>query len=130
MIKKMKNIIRDFKIYYQNFRELKSKVDSLAETIDDYDPKFGNNLIMHLVGNHHTKEEQIQIPGYKIFRNDGTNNRSIFIVSRGVKTHSPFQKHPPSNLGSPPFSENSRQQKFLASKLFSQKKRVTALVIC
>ena len=96
MIKKMKNIIRDFKIYYQNFRELKSKVDSLAETIDDYDPKFGNNLIIHLVANHHTKEEQIQIPGYKIFRNDGTNNsRSIFIVSRGVKNHSPFQTPPP-----------------------------------
>ena len=102
MIKKMKNIIRDFKIYYQNFRELKSKVDSLAETIDDYDPKFGNNLIIYLVGNHHTKEEQIQIPGYKIFRNDGTNNRSIFIVSRGVKTHSLFQKPPPLFKNPPP----------------------------
>ena len=113
MIKKMKNIIRDFKIYYQNFRELKSKVDSLAETIDDYDPKFGNNLIIYLVGNHHTKEEQIQIPGYKIFRNDGTNNRSIFIVSRGVKTHSLFQKHPPPPpiWVVPPFSENSRTTK-------------------
>ena len=113
MIKKMKNIIRDFKIYYQNFRELKSKVDSLAETIDDYDPKFGNNLIIYLVGNHHTKEEQIQIPGYKIFRNDGTNNRSIFIVSRGVKTHSLFQKHPlpPPIWVVPPFSENSRTTK-------------------
>ena len=112
MIKKMKNIIRDFKIYYQNFRELKSKVDSLAETIDDYDPKFGNNLIIYLVGNHHTKEEQIQIPGYKIFRNDGTNNRSIFIVYRGVKTHSLFQKHPPPPIWVvPPFSENSRTTK-------------------
>ena len=104
MIKKMKNIIRDFKINYQNFRQLKSKVDSLAEKIDDYDPKFGNNLIIHLVANHHTKEEQIQIPGYKIFRNDGTNNRSIFIVSRRVKTHSTFQNPPPPppHLGSPP----------------------------
>ena len=74
--KNIKNRHRDFKIYYQNVRGLKSKIDSLAETIDDYEP-----TLICLVETHLLKEEQIQIPGYKIFRNDGTNNsRGILIA--------------------------------------------------
>ena len=74
--KNIKNRHRDFNIYYQNVRGLKSKIDSLAETIDDYEP-----TLICLVETHLSKEEQIQIPGYKIFRNDGTNNsRGILIV--------------------------------------------------
>ena len=71
--KKIKNRLRDFKIYYQNVRGLKSKIDSLAETIDDNEP-----TLICLVETRLSKDEQIQIPGYTIFRNDGTNN------SRGV----------------------------------------------
>ena len=74
--KNIKNRLRDFKIYYQNGRGLKSKTDSLAETIDDYEP-----TLICLVETHLSKEEQIQIPGYKIFRNDGTNSsRGILIA--------------------------------------------------
>ena len=79
----MKNRLIDFKIYYQNIRALKTKIDSLAVTIDNYEP-----TLICLVETHLSKEEQIQIPGYKIFRNDGTsNNRGILIaVKKKLKT--------------------------------------------
>ena len=79
----MKNTLRKFKIYYQNVRGLKSKVDSLDETIEGYEP-----TLICLVETHLTKEEQIQIPGHKIFRNDGTtNNRCILIaIKEKLKT--------------------------------------------
>ena len=66
--KQIKNKLRNFKIYYQNVRGLKSKTDSSAETKDNYEP-----TLICLVETHLTKEEQIQIPWYKIFKNDGTN---------------------------------------------------------
>ena len=50
--KKVKNRLRDFKIYYQNVRGLKSKIHSLAETIDDYEP-----TLICLVETHLSKEE-------------------------------------------------------------------------
>ena len=71
--KKVKNTLRNFKVYYQNVKGLKSKIDSSAETIADYEP-----TLICLVETYLTKEEQIQEPGYKIFRNDGTTN------SRGI----------------------------------------------
>ena len=74
----MKSRLKDFKIYYQNVRGLKSKIDSLAETIDDYEP-----TLIRLVETHLSKQEQIQIPRHKIFRNDGTiNSRCILIAIR------------------------------------------------
>ena len=83
MIKKLKKALRDFKIYYQKVRGLKSKTDSLAETIDEYDP-----ALIYLVETHLTKEEQIQIPGYTIFRNNGTtSSRGILIaIKEKLKT--------------------------------------------
>ena len=81
--KKIKNRLRDFKIYYQNVRGLKSKIDFLAKTIDDYKP-----TLICLVETQLSKEKQIQIPGWKIFRNDGTNNsRGILIaINEKLKT--------------------------------------------
>ena len=81
--KKIKNRLRGFKIYYQNVRGLNSKTDSSAETTDNYEP-----TLICLVETHLSKEEQIQIPGYKIFRNDGTNNsRGILIaIKEKLKT--------------------------------------------
>ena len=74
--KKIKNRLTNLKIYHQNVRGLKSKIDSLAEIIDDYEPTQ-----ICLVETHLSKEEQIQIPGYKIFRSGGTNNsRGILIA--------------------------------------------------
>ena len=65
------------------FISLKSKIDSLAEAIDNYEP-----TLICLVEPHLTKEEQIQIPGYRYFRNDGTtNSRSILItIKENLKT--------------------------------------------
>ena len=37
-IKKDKNALTNFKVFYQNVRGLKSKVDSLMGTITDYQP--------------------------------------------------------------------------------------------
>ena len=48
-------------------RGLKSKTDALDETIDDYEPS-----LICLVETHLAKEEQIEIPWYRIYRNDGT----------------------------------------------------------
>ena len=42
------------------------KIDALYEVIDDYKP----NLTC-LVETHLTREEQIAIPGYRLYRNDG-----------------------------------------------------------
>ena len=57
-------------------RWLKSKISSSAETIDNYEP-----TLICLVETHLSKEEHIQIPEYKIFRNDGTNkSRGILIA--------------------------------------------------
>ena len=78
-IKKDENTLWDFKIYYQNVIRLKSKIDSLAETIDNYEP-----TLICLVKTHLKKEEKIQIPGYKFFRNDSTtNSRGILIAIKG-----------------------------------------------
>ena len=82
-IKKDKNRLIDFKIYYQNVRRLKSKIDFLVKAIDDY-----KQTLICLVETQLSKEKQIQIPGYKIFRNDGTNNsRGILIaINEKLKT--------------------------------------------
>ena len=54
----------------------KIKNNFLAETIDGYEL-----TLICLVETYLTKEEQIQIPRYKIFMNDGTTNtRGILIV--------------------------------------------------
>ena len=49
--KKIKNTLEDFKIFYQNVRGLKSKINALDEVIDEYKP----NLIC-LVETHLTKK--------------------------------------------------------------------------
>ena len=56
-------------MFYQNVRRWKSKIDALDETIEDYEPS-----LICLVETHLTKEEQIKIPGYRIYRNDSTKN--------------------------------------------------------
>ena len=66
------------KIYYENVGGLKSKTDSLAETIVDCEP-----TLICLVETYLSKEEQIQIPGYKFFRNNGTNNSRGILI--GIK---------------------------------------------
>ena len=64
-------------------RRLKSKIDALDETIDDYKP----NLIS-LIETHLAKEEQISMPGYEIYRKDGTkNSKEILKTERNsIKT--------------------------------------------
>ena len=64
-IKKDKKNTQRFQIYYQNVRGLKSKTDFSAKTIDGYEL-----ILICLVETHLTKDGQIPIPGYKIFRND------------------------------------------------------------
>ena len=62
---------------------MKSKIDALDEVIDDYKPN-----LMCLVEIQLAKEEQIRIPGYRIYRNDGTkNSKGILIAVRNsIKT--------------------------------------------
>ena len=80
--KKNKNILKDFKIFYQNIRELKSKIDLLDKVIDDYKP---NQILVEI---HLAKEEKIGILGYGIYWNDGTkNSKGILIAVRNnIKT--------------------------------------------
>ena len=66
----MKNELKIFKIYYQNVRGLKSKLDSLQEMLDDYQPS-----LICILETHMQKEEGIQIPGYSlVYRNDRSAN--------------------------------------------------------
>ena len=58
-------------------RRLKSKIDPVDEAIGDYKP----NLIC-LVETYLAKEKQIAIPGYKIYRNNGTKNKGILVAVR------------------------------------------------
>ena len=62
--KKIKNRLRDFKIYYQNDRGLKSKIDSLSEIIDDYEP-----TLICLVETHLSKKKnRFKYQGIKFLR--------------------------------------------------------------
>ena len=68
--KKIKNVLRDFTVVYQNIRGLKSKVDSVQELVDDCTPNF-----LCLGGTHTQEEEEITILGYEtIYQNDKTSN--------------------------------------------------------
>ena len=64
-------------------RGLKSKLHALDETIDDYGP-----CLIWLLETHLTEEEQIEIPWYRIYRNDGTKNGKGILVAVGnsIKT--------------------------------------------
>ena len=54
----LRNTIKHFTIFYQNIKIIKSKLDSLTETVDDTNPTvtciFETNML---------KEEEITIPG-------------------------------------------------------------------
>ena len=55
--KKIKNALTNLKVFFQNIRGLKSKVDSIMETFSDYQP-----ILIYLVETHLQKEEGIRIP--------------------------------------------------------------------
>ena len=77
--------LRNFKVFfYQNVRELKSKEDSLMETISNYQP-----MLIRLVETHLQKEEEIRIPGYsQIFRNNRSGNSGgiMLAVKENIRT--------------------------------------------
>ena len=75
--KKIKNTLRNFTIVYQNIRGLKSKVDSVQEPVDDYQPN-----LLGLVETRMQGEEEITVPRYEaIYRNDIAAN-----ISEGQKS--------------------------------------------
>ena len=74
--KRIKNALKNFKIYYQNIRGLKSKLDSQQEMIHDYQP-----ALVCIVETHMQKEEEIQIPGYSlVYRNDRSANSGRILI--------------------------------------------------
>ena len=75
----MKNALKNFKIY-ENVRGLKSKLDSLQEMIEDYQPS-----LICIVETHRQKEEEIQIPGLRslAYRNGKSANSGGILI--GVK---------------------------------------------
>ena len=82
--KKIKNVLTLFKVFYQNVRGLKSKVDSTMEIISDYQP-----ILICLVETHLQKYEEIMIPGYsQIFRNytSGNSRGIILAVEENIRT--------------------------------------------
>ena len=79
--KKIKNVLTNFKVFYQNVRRLKSKVDSIMKTINDYQSIL-ICLLICLVETYLQKEEEIGIPGYRqIFRNDRSANSGGIILA-------------------------------------------------
>ena len=75
--KKVKNSLANFKVFYQNVRGLKSKVDSLMETTSNY-----QSVLICSVEAHLQKEEEIRIPGYSpIFCNDRSGNSGSIMLA-------------------------------------------------
>ena len=72
----IKNALKNFKIYYQNVRGLKSKLDSLQEMIDYYQPS-----LVCIVETYMQKQEEIQIQGYSLVcDNDRSANSGRTLV--------------------------------------------------
>ena len=75
-VRRSKRIKNTLSIYYQNVRGLKSKLDSLPEMIDDYQP-----TLICIVETHMQKEEEIQIPGYRLaYRNNRSANSGGILI--------------------------------------------------
>ena len=77
--KKIKNELKQFKIIYQNIRGIKSKVDSLAEMVEDQ-----KHAIVCLV-----EKEEVAIPDYEtIYRYDKSANSGgiLVAVKNNIKT--------------------------------------------
>ena len=82
--KKIKNALTNFKVFYQNVRGLKSKVDSIIETISDYQP-----ILICLVETHLQNKEEIRMSGHsQIFRNDRSGNSGgiMLAVKKNLST--------------------------------------------
>ena len=84
MIKGHQKTLKDCKIFCQNVRGLKSKIDALDEAINDYKQK-----LVRLGETHLAKEKQIAIVGYRTHSNHGIKNRKgILIAERNsIKTY-------------------------------------------
>ena len=82
--KKIKNALTNFKVFYQNVRGVKSKLDSIMKTISDYRP-----ILIYLAEKYLQKEKEIRIPGYgQIFRNDNSGNSGgiMLAVKENIRT--------------------------------------------
>ena len=89
--KKIKNELKQFKIIYQNIRGIKSKVDSLAEMVEDQ-----KHAIVCLV-----EKEEVAIPGYEtIYRYDKSANSGgiLVAVKNNIKTVT-MQTHKQEQVG-------------------------------
>ena len=89
--KKIKNELKQFKIIYQNIRGIKSKVDSLAEMVEDQ-----KHAIVCLV-----EKEEVAIPGYEtICRYDKSANSGgiLVAVKNNIKTVT-MQTHKQEQVG-------------------------------
>ena len=74
--KRITNALKNFKIYCQNVRGLKSKLDSPQEMIDDY-----QSALVCIVETHMQKEEEIQMPGYNLWNcNDRSANSGGILI--------------------------------------------------
>ena len=81
--KEIKNALKNFKVFYQNIRGLKSKLDSTTKTISDY-----KTILIWLVETDVQKEEEIRIQRYsQIFRNDrsGDTGGIVLKVKENIK---------------------------------------------
>ena len=88
---KIKNELKQFKIIYQNIRGIKSKVDSLAEMVEDQ-----KHAIVCLV-----EKEEVAIPGYEtICRYDKSANSGgiLVAVKNNIKTVT-MQTHKQEQVG-------------------------------
>ena len=80
--KKIRNKLQKFKVWYQNIRGLKSKMDSLLERIEE-----GKPTVVCITETHLLKSDNLEIEGYKIYRNDRDNfgGGIMIAVSESIK---------------------------------------------
>ena len=80
--KKIKNALINLKVFYQNIRGLKSKVDFIMETFSDYQP-----ILIYLVETHLQKRRRNQDTSNQLGINQ---DQSIVIVNIKAKTARPI----------------------------------------
>ena len=77
--KRIKNALKIFKIYYQNLRGIKSKLDSLQEMTDDYQP----SLVCIVENTQAKRRRNSHTRLYLVYCNDkSANNGGILIGVR------------------------------------------------
>ena len=75
-VRRGKNKIKKFKVYYNNIRGIKSKIKSIKEIIENDQP-----TLIGIVETHLNREDEIEIKEYEVVRNDRNENGGGILIA-------------------------------------------------